>query len=57
MLGPKENPYMRWSILGVVSSVLLPYVLIELVTECHNWSCSITCSYVSTQLVSPIDWT
>ena len=42
LLGPKENPYIIRIILGVMLSVVNPYVVIELVTECHDWSCSIT---------------
>ena len=35
-LGIKDNPYTRWIILCV-----MPSVLIEPVTECHDWSHSI----------------
>ena len=53
----RENLYIWWSIWGVTPSVVMPYVVIELVTECHTWSCSIRCFYVLTQFVSLIDLT
>ena len=36
--------------MGVIPSIVMTYVVIELVTEYHDWSCSIIFLYVSTQL-------
>ena len=38
-------------------SVVASYVVIGLVTECHDWSCSFPCFYICTHLVSLIDST
>ena len=43
--------------MGVIPSIVMTYVVIELVTEYHDWSCSITCFYVLDQLVSLIELT
>ena len=57
LLGPKGKPQILWSILGVMPYVVMQSVVIELSTECHDWSCSIKCFYFSAQLISLIEST
>ena len=38
-------------------SVVMPYIVIEIVTECNDWSCSIPILYVLNQLVSLVEST
>ena len=44
-------------IMGVITYVTMTSIVIELVTECNDWSCSVTCFYVSSGLVYFIDST
>ena len=39
----------------LMKSVGMPPIVIEIMTECQDWSCSIECFYFWTQLVSLID--
>ena len=40
---------------GCTPFVTNPYVVIELVTECHDWSYSVTCFYILTSPISLIE--